>query len=346
MNTRRTSKKSPPGSPNPEEEVIQRRFRGRRQRAGLRKTKASDSVACTDEGRGRDIIDIINSTHGAKHVAEEDEGKFVKVADEGVEQSDEDCSSVSSSIASGPSLHYSVSPKKPKPLQGVCSACRKLYQKAKKMKAPIKNKLLDNDPKSLTCDQWVLMKNWRPRRLPNARGRLLTHVQLVKKRLQIKNKAKQTVERAGEGGPSACSRPHSFLQRNLQQRLRAPVKKERKKNRRKRTRDDSQGPRVAKQQRLHSNGHPRHIGIGWTENDGLHPASGHSPGFEGCREQEIGDPADADRTAEFFPSAPIQETTETKGAAHSQRAQKKTCGFRDLLAQLRGNSSMIVRETR
>ncbi|XP_041805746.1 uncharacterized protein si:ch211-227n13.3 isoform X2 [Chelmon rostratus] len=346
MYTRRTTRKSPRRSPSPKEEVIQRRLRGRRQGTGLRKTKAGDSVVHTDDGGKRDIIDIINSTH-AKH-AEEDEGKFIEVADEGVEELDEDSSSVSSSIASGPSLLHNIAPKKPRPLQGMCSACQKLYQKAKRMKAPIKNKLLDNDPKSLTCDQWVLKKNWRPRRQSNIRGKLLTHIQLVKKRLQIKNKAKRTVEHVGEGEPSACSRPHTFLQRNLRRLLRVPVKKERKKNRRKRTRDDSQGPRVAKLQRLHSNNHPQHISTGWTVNDSLHPPSGHSgsPGFEECGEQEIDDPASADLTTEFFPSAAPLETTKLKGVTPSQKAQNKTCGFRNLLAQLRGNSSMIVRETR
>lgn len=136
----KASKRSPQRSPSPVEEVIQRRLRGKRQRSGLRKTEAADSVVNTDEGRERDIIDIINTTHDAQRVAEDDEVKFVEVADKGVDESDEDCASVTSSVASGPSILL----KKPKKQTPLCSACRKLYQKAKKMKAPIKNKLLDN----------------------------------------------------------------------------------------------------------------------------------------------------------------------------------------------------------
>lgn len=133
------SKKSPQGSPSSDEEVIQRRLKGKRQRAGLKKTKEGNSVV-TDEGR--DIIDIINSTHDAKRVTEDDGGKFVLVS-EGMDESDDDRHSVASSLASGPSLLRNASPKKPRPSQGLCSTCKTLQQRAKKMKAPIKNKLLD-----------------------------------------------------------------------------------------------------------------------------------------------------------------------------------------------------------
>ncbi|XP_035525938.1 uncharacterized protein si:ch211-227n13.3 [Morone saxatilis] len=328
----KASKKSPQRSPSPNEEVTQGRLGGKRQRIGLRKTKASDSA-----GSDRDIIDIIDSTDDAEHV-EEDEGQFVEVADEGVEESDDQ--SVTSSIASGPSLRHNDTPKTARPSQGVCSACRKLYQKAKKIKTPLKNKLSDNDPKSLTCDQWVLIKDWRPRRLPNARGKLLTHVQLVKKRL--KNGAKRIEQCVGEHESSACSRPHAFLQRNLRRRVRVPLKRGRRKNRRKRAREDSQGPRVAKQQRLHSNNRRQHSSIG------LHPTTGHSSsaGFEEWSDQDVDSPEETDQTIELIPSEVTLETTKPRDVPTKQKEQKKTCGFRDLLFQLRGNSSMIVRETR
>lgn len=137
----KASKKRPQRSPSSDEEVIRRRLRGRRRRTELKTTEAGGSVVGTEEGRDRDIIDIINLTHDAKGVAEEDEGRFVEVADKGVDESDEDCCSVASSIASGPSILYNAPPKKPRSL---CSTCRKLYQRAKKMKAPVKNKLLDS----------------------------------------------------------------------------------------------------------------------------------------------------------------------------------------------------------
>ncbi|XP_037642670.1 uncharacterized protein si:ch211-227n13.3 isoform X1 [Sebastes umbrosus] len=325
-------------SPSPDEGVIERKLRGRRQKTELRKTKEDNGVVDADEGKGLDIIDIINSSLDAKRVAEEDEGKFVEVADEGVDGSDEDCSSVNSSVASGPSLLRSASPKKLRPSKGLCSACKARYQKAKKMKAPLKNKLLNNDPKSLTCDQWVLMKKWRPRRLPDARGKLSIHVQLVKKRLEVKNGANRPAQYVGEEESSACLRPHAFLQRNLRRRVRVkPVKK----NRRKRTRDGSQGPRIAKQQRLHSNNRRQHISVDLT--------SGHnssSPGLEGCSGQEVSDKSDTNLAVELIPSTVAMETIEPKEVPPVQKAPKRTGGFRDLLAQLRGNSSRIVRETR
>ncbi|XP_039999469.1 uncharacterized protein si:ch211-227n13.3 isoform X2 [Xiphias gladius] len=337
----KSHKRSPQRSPSPNEEVIQRKLRVKRQRTGQRKTEAGDGAVNTDEGSNRDIIDIINDTHDAKRMAEEDEGKFVEVADKGVDESDEDCGSGTSSIASGPSLLYHTTTKKRRPSRDLCSACKKLYQKAKKSKAPIKNKLLDNNPKSLTCDQWVLIKKWKPRRLPNARGKLLTHVQLVEKRLQVNKGVKQSEQYVGES--TACSRPHTFLQRNLRRCVRVPVKKERKKNeRRKRPREDSQGSRVAKQQRLHSNSHRQHIGTSSTDDSGLHLTSGHgsSGGFESCSDQETNSQADTDVTVESIPS------TKPREVPPRQKTPKKTSGFRDLLAQLRGNSSMIVRETR
>ncbi|XP_033506281.1 uncharacterized protein LOC117271877 isoform X4 [Epinephelus lanceolatus] len=328
------SKKSPQGSPSSDEEVIQRRLKGKRQRAGLKKTKEGNSVV-TDEGR--DIIDIINSTHDAKRVTEDDGGKFVLVS-EGMDESDDDRHSVASSLASGPSLLRNASPKKPRPSQGLCSACKTLQQRAKKMKAPIKNKLLDTDPKSLTCDQWVLIKTRKPRRLPNVKGKLLIHVQLVKKRLKVKNGTNRLAQCVGERESSACWRPHPFLQRNLK-RVRVLVKKAQKKTRRKRTRTGSQSTRVAKQQRRHSN---NRISDSSADMSGAHPTSGHysSPGHS----SDSSEP-DINLSVELIPSLVTLETSEPRGTPPEQKAPKRRGGFRDLLVQLRG-SSTIVRETR
>ncbi|XP_029308716.1 uncharacterized protein LOC115022051 isoform X1 [Cottoperca gobio] len=330
----KASKRSPQRSPSPTEEVIQRRLKGKRQRTGMKKTK-------TDEWRDRDIIDVINSTRDAKGVAEEDEGKFVEMTDK-VDELDEDCVSVTSSIDSGPSLQHNASSKKLSPSQGLCSACRTLYQKAKKMKTQMKDKRLDNDPKSLTCDQWVLIKSWRPRRLPNIKGKLLIDVQLLKKRLKVKNGAKRFAQCVREGESSACSRPHSFLERNLRRHVTGPVKREMK-NRRKRTRDGSQGPRVAKQQRLHSNNRLQNISISSIDESGLPSPScpSSSPGFEDQQDEE-----DDIHLTELIPTTVSLEITKPRKLRPNQKAPQKTGGFRDLLAQLRGNSSMIVKETR
>ncbi|XP_068427196.1 uncharacterized protein si:ch211-227n13.3 isoform X2 [Clinocottus analis] len=348
----KASKRSPQRSCSPSEDVIQRKRRNKRRRTALRETEAHDDIVDADETKDRDIIDIINS----ECVAEEEEIMCVEVADDGVDDSDDDCVSVTSSFASGPSfLHNSVSPKKLRPSQGLCLACKTVYQKARKIKAPIKNKLLDNDPKSLTCDQWVLIKSWSPRRLPNAIGKLWISLQLVQKRLRGAKRPAQCV-----GEPSACSRPHAFLQRNLRRPVRVPVKKETKKNRRKTKRGDSRGRSVAnkqqqqqqqqkqqqkqeqqqqqlqqqlqqQRQRLHSFINGQRISVTSTS----------PPAFKGR-----GNQADTNLTLKLIPSTVTVETTKPREVPPEKKAPKKPGGLRDLLAQLRGNSSMIVRETR
>lgn len=145
MYTRRSSKltKGSMGgsqrSPHPNDDSIHGMWEKRHSTA-LRKSKVTDNVVNTDEESVCDIIDIINGTHNAKRLAKEGE----EVDDEGLDSSDEDRHSVSSSVASGPSVLQSSSARKGRPSQGLCSACWKLYHKAKKMKAPIIDKLLDN----------------------------------------------------------------------------------------------------------------------------------------------------------------------------------------------------------
>ena len=139
----KASKKSSQKSGNPVKEVQPQRLKGKRPKRGPKKSKVDDRIGDTDEASDRDILDIISGTNAARRVAKEEE-RFVKVTDEGVAESDEDRYSVASSVASGPSLLHNTTAKKRRPWKGECSACRKLYQKAKRMKAPIKNKLLDN----------------------------------------------------------------------------------------------------------------------------------------------------------------------------------------------------------
>ncbi|XP_072219729.1 uncharacterized protein [Leuresthes tenuis] len=314
----KASKKNVQKSPVPNEEVNQHRLRDQRVRAWLKKTEADDS----DEGKDCDMIDIINGTCAEERFAEQDGGDTVEVTDNGLDESNEDGGSECSSIVSGPSFLHHAPAKKLKPSWVLCSACHKLYQKAKRTKAPVRTKVKDNDPQSLTCDQWVLIKKWMPRRPPNAVRKLLRHTQLNKDRGQ----------RSGES--PACSRPHTFLQRNLRRCAREPAKKQRKKNTRKRTRDGSQGSRAAKQQRLQSNSRRQHIGINRMDD-------GSNSSFSSSSR------ADADSTAEVIPSSVTRETIKAKAVrAKRETRGKKACGFRDLLAQLRGNSSMIVREKR
>ncbi|XP_047445079.1 uncharacterized protein si:ch211-227n13.3 isoform X2 [Mugil cephalus] len=307
----KASKKSPKKSSLSDEEVVQRRLKGQRRRTGQRKDKGAGDAADKDEGMVRDIIDIINTSCDAE---EENEGKAIEISDTGLDESDEDRIS-ECSVASGPNFSYCPTPKKPRPSQSLCSACRKLYQKAKRIKAPTKNKLLDNDPKSLTCDQWVLIKKWTPKRLPNSRGKLL-----------VKKLWKQWG--GVEASSSSCSRPHAFLQRNLRRRVNVPTKKEKKNRRRKRARADSEGPRVAKQRRLQSNDHYQHISI-----------SHSSP------EQEAISVTDNEESVELIPSSLTLERAKPKAGTPKRKAQKNR-GFKNLLDQLRGNSSMIIKEKR
>ncbi|KAI9518642.1 hypothetical protein NQZ68_035518 [Dissostichus eleginoides] len=339
-NLTKASKKVAQRSPSPNEEVIQRKLRGRTKRNGLKKIETSDSRVHAEEWRDRDILDVINSTLEAKGVGEEDEERFVEVTDEGVDDSDADCVSVSS-IVSGPSLPHNASRRKQLLSQGLCTACRSLYGKAKKLKRPMENKLLDKDPKSLTCDQWVLNKSWRPRKLPNERVKLLIHVQLVKKRLKATNGAKRNSQCGGKLESSACTRPHSFLQRNLRRCLRMPMK-QMKKNRGKRRRVGSQGPRVAKQQHLHSNHHLQNISVSSTDKSSIL-----SDGLEGQIDQKVSDEDESNTnlTVQLIPANVSLEPTEPRELPSNQKAAKKARGFRDLLAQLRSNSSMVMKES-
>lgn len=129
--------------------------------------------------------------------------------------------------------------------------------------------------------------------------------------------------------------------------MRVPAKRGRRKTRRKRTREEEQGSRIAKQQRLHSSSLHQYNHDS-TNESGLYSASSlcSGPSFQGCSEQEISDQPDTDLVVEQIPSAVTSETTKSGEVPPNQKVHKRTVtGFRDLLTQLRGNSSMIVRET-
>lgn len=125
-----------------------------------------------------------------------------------------------------------------------------------------------------------------------------------------------------------------------------PAKKV-KKNRKKRARDDSQGSRIAKQKRLHSNNAGQYANVNGADYNSLHSVDGHSssPGFEGCCNEESDNEADT-CLIELKPSSVTLVPNKPVAVSPKKKAAKRTAGFRDLLAQLRGNSSMIIRETR
>lgn len=139
--TRASEKKSQSG-PSPKNKVVPHRTSHQSQRTGLRKNKAHESVVDKNDEGARDLIDIINSTHEAKQ-ASTDERVLAEVAPGGGSDSEDDRCSVSS-VASGPSGLQNTNYDKQRPSSGMCSACQKIHQKMKKMKAPVKDKLSDN----------------------------------------------------------------------------------------------------------------------------------------------------------------------------------------------------------
>ncbi|KAF0047312.1 hypothetical protein F2P81_000945 [Scophthalmus maximus] len=270
---RRPSEKNPLRSSSPEEEEDVK-LRGRRRRAGQRTTNASRGVVNTDEGSNRDMIDAIDDAQYGKRGAEEEEadGKFVEVADKGVDESDEDCDSVNSSICSGPSI---------------------LHPTTHNTRVPSQN--------------------------------------------------------FNAGRSADINDIHVICVRNLRRCVQAPVKKERKMNkRRKRPRDDSQGTRVAKQQRLHGHSRRQSNSKGRAHDGDIHPTSSRSrsssPATETCSDQKIDNQADTCVT-KLIPCTVNLEKMEAKDPPSRPKTPKMSSGFRGLLAQLRNNSSMIVKET-
>lgn len=117
----------------------------------------------------------------------------------------------------------------------------------------------------------------------------------------------------------------------------AEVKKNRRR-RRKRT-GNSQGSRVAKQQRLHDDQHTNINGLARGPNGRL------SSDLRDQTSPDTESGGENDETAQRVPSSAARKAIAPAEVRAQKRAAKKTCQFRDLLAQLRGNSSMIIRET-
>lgn len=124
-------------SSSPNESIHHKWTKKKKKEEALRNTKVDDGGATTDDKSDCDILDIDSTQQ--KHVHKND-GWFVRVDDDGVDMSDGDCSSVSS-VISGPLILDGSSSRKKRTSQNFCSACWNLYKKAKKVKAPFKNKL-------------------------------------------------------------------------------------------------------------------------------------------------------------------------------------------------------------
>ncbi|XP_058648517.1 uncharacterized protein si:ch211-227n13.3 isoform X2 [Onychostoma macrolepis] len=91
-----------------------------------------------------------------------------------------------------------------------CRECEKLFAKMRKQPTPEK-KSRDTNPASLTCDVWVLLKKWHPRRRRHReKGLLWTSLSRIRKLLEGGSDF-AAVNRT----EASCSRPHVFQQRNL-----------------------------------------------------------------------------------------------------------------------------------
>ncbi|XP_055040577.2 uncharacterized protein [Misgurnus anguillicaudatus] len=89
-----------------------------------------------------------------------------------------------------------------------CRECESLFGKMRRQ-PPSKTKNRDKNPASLSCDQWILLKEWHPQKARHRKKGLLwtSLIQIRKLALQgsVFKARSQTV----------CSRPHVFQQRNL-----------------------------------------------------------------------------------------------------------------------------------
>lgn len=128
-------------SPNPKQKVGTRRTRGKTKRARAKKSEAQNGVVSTNDDGARDLIDVIDTNEALRASTEQEvnaEGDHTGGCD-----SDDDGLSVSS-ISSGPSFPHYTTDKNPESSPTMCSVCLKLHHKAKRMKKPKKDKLLDN----------------------------------------------------------------------------------------------------------------------------------------------------------------------------------------------------------
>ncbi|XP_061696250.1 uncharacterized protein si:ch211-227n13.3 [Syngnathoides biaculeatus] len=330
MNTRYSSKlktaskKKLDKSPNTSEAPILRRILPKRRRG----TEFDDSNINKEDNSIHNTINI-NS-----HVEEEPEtGYIAQVVDRGLDYLEGCCWSTA------PSCPKVAAPnKKLRPRAGLCPSCRKFYQRAKRLKTPIKNKLLDNDPTSLTCDQWVLLKKWKPSRPSPSRGKLSLCVLRLQARVKGKKKAKQNKQ---DGHKHSCSRPHLFLQRNLTKPCKVPERKERKRNRGKRPRDDSQGSQTGEQKRLRGKKASPQGNFGNGSNQSSVDATCAGLDVDGFHSGESA----YENNSNVSANIPCTDTTTFQVIPPKQEAPVKMSQFRDLLAQLRGNNSMIVKES-
>ncbi|XP_061587328.1 uncharacterized protein LOC133452130 [Cololabis saira] len=228
--------------------------------------------------------------------------------------------------------------KKPKRSQRLCANCRKLYRNAKRAKKPLPDKLLDTDPESLTCDQWMLVRRTRNTMLPVISWRRLSWAPLDEASVRLR-------QQRGAAGPSpGCDRPSVFLQRNLRQSVSVQVKNQGKRLNRKRGRSEPQSSRVAKQRRLQSSPGVSCAGDG-PQRPGV-SCAGDGPQRPGVSCAGDGPQRPGVSCAGDGPSSPGTRRREDPRPAEPRqvrvlRGPKKALRFQQRFRKMQGNSSIV-----
>ncbi|XP_064848100.1 uncharacterized protein si:ch211-227n13.3 isoform X2 [Oncorhynchus masou masou] len=285
---------------------------------------ADSSIVISDEATDHDLIDHHHGNHSVSECGSPPlelsvsqrkaviGGKVTGQTERGIESDAESCCSLDS-IVSGPSFMVQGTPLTLPP--GLCLTCQRLHREAQRGRPTPLDKLTDNDPTSLSCDQWVLMKKWTPRRPQNIKGRLWIHLGRIRHREQTR------------GEQPACSRPHIFLQRNLRKYENQAVSRGRKRKKR------SRGSRQRAGTCIQSNS---------LNCSGLHS--------DPDGKAENSDVSGLERTRKVLtfqvvPSTVTMETQQEATPPQEEEPRKKSGGFRSQLAQLHANRSRVVRET-
>ncbi|XP_024129417.1 uncharacterized protein LOC112147338 [Oryzias melastigma] len=312
-----------PKSPIPKNKAINYSLRSQRWNPSLEKTQSYDHK--TDSEHDQDENSDVPSISDEEGVGKS--GSPSESADPELDGSSEACWSDCSSVASGPSFRRYAALREPVLSQSVCSTCRKLYQRARSMKGPITDRLYDNDPSSLTCDHWILIKKIKPKKLTPT------------KRIES---LKLEQRECGERESPTCSRPHIFLQRNLRRCIKKPSRKVGKK--RKRRRYNTKNSSVAKKQHFQKSNPDRNVGS-VDANDCADNSFCSGFGWADCSGQSVDHEAALDVTMKEMPSTVSPETSDFKQKAEKKEPKTKT-SFKDLLTQCLYNSSGVITRER
>ncbi|XP_059914904.1 uncharacterized protein si:ch211-227n13.3 isoform X1 [Gadus macrocephalus] len=308
---------------------------------GRWRDKRTSSAVLIDSDKDKDLIELINDQSDME-LAAATEMPLVDAAvlvnggygetespTKGLNSGHDSSNCSMDALCSGPS-----SPKEDPDVgrsyaQGLCLCCQTLLKRATHS-WPLKAKLLETDPKSLSCDQWVLKKRWKSSGRPVLKSKL----QGCLKRIQ---RSRSDVYNVMQGQP-ACSRAHTFLQRNLRRCTKASARRGRKRKRTSRRMEKT----TTMGKRARCDPHQKEPSPTAPHGQSVDNSSP----LDSLSEEEDAEAQDsAHSSLEAVPSLVAIDFTVDQKAGASKGGPAKRGGFKDLLIQLRGNSSKIVRET-